>query len=190
MKDGKIKVNRGEKIKNTLRSIDKLIEKHKTSDKPLSEFIDAVIVDTVADPEERKSIGDYLKRIMVEATPDNLTALLQSISSSMSCAEQELEADKVNVMTMHRAKGLSADVVFVIGAEKQFIPGKNIGLKEGDERRLLYVSLTRARHELIITYCKKRVEQQSYTGSESGTARRELTPFLRNAPLKVEYIRF
>jgi DNA helicase-2/ATP-dependent DNA helicase PcrA len=89
---------------------------------------------------------------------------------------------------MHRAKGLSADVVFIVGAEKQFIPGKNTGIREDDERRLLYVSITRARHELVITYCNERTGNQRFTGSESksGNIKREITHFLKDIPLTVE----
>ena len=92
-------------------------------------------------------------------------------------------------MTMHKAKGLSADVVFIVGAEKQFIPGKNI-VEADDERRLFYVSLTRARHSLFITHCKERIREQRYTGSESGKTKRNLTPFLRDSFLKPEDIAF
>ncbi|HAE86170.1 MAG TPA: hypothetical protein DCG78_06670, partial [Anaerolineaceae bacterium] len=90
-----------------------------------------------------------------------------SISGTVEKIEQEQKQGKVNIMTMHRAKGLDADVVFIVGAEKQFIPGKNLGESEGNERRLFYVSITRARHSLFITYCKKRIKEQRYIGSES-----------------------
>lgn len=94
------------------------------------------------------------------------------------------------MLTMHRAKGLSADVVFIVGAEKQIIPGRNVGEKEGDERRLLYVSLTRAKHKLFITYCQKRTKKsrQAYTGSDSGKMKRDLTPFLQDTGLPVEHM--
>jgi len=106
----------------------------------------------------------------------------------MGDAEQEVKEGVVNIMTMHKAKGLNSDVVFIVGAEKQFIPGKNIGLRAEDERRLFYVSLTRARHSLFITCCRKRIDQQRYLGSESGNPKRELTPFLRDSSLRLEDI--
>lgn len=96
--------------------------------------------------------------------------------------EQELEEGKVNILTMHRVKGLTAEVVIVAAAEDQYIPGIAKGDEVGDERRLLYVSLTRARHHLFITYCDNRIAQQSHTGRDSGKVARSLTRFLADCP--------
>jgi superfamily I DNA/RNA helicase len=53
----------------------------------------------------------------------------------------------VTIMTMHGAKGLSADVVIVLQVEDELIPGEVLEQRDEDEaRRLLYVSLTRARN--------------------------------------------
>lgn len=55
--------------------------------------------------------------------------------------------------------------------------------EEGDERRLLYVSLTRARERLFVTYAQRRTGQQQHTGRDSGKQKRTLTRYLRNAPI-------
>ena len=83
---------------------------------------------------------------------------------------------------MHRAKGLTAEAVIVVATEDQYIPGVAKGEEIGDERRLLYVSLTRARHHLFITYCDKRIGEQSHTGRDSGKVARSLTRFLVDCP--------
>jgi DNA helicase-2/ATP-dependent DNA helicase PcrA len=129
-----------------------------------------------------------LTRIISETNVTSLSELFISISGTLEKIEQEQIQGKVNIMTMHKAKGLDADVVFIVGAEKQFIPGKNLGESEGDERRLFYVSITRARHSLFITYYKERIKEQSHYGSESGNSKRQLTPFLEDSFLKPEYI--
>lgn len=85
---------------------------------------------------------------------------------------------------MHKAKGLTASAVIIVAAEDEYIPGKQSGDQIGDERRLLYVSLSRARHLLVITYCVRRLGQQMRTGRTSGDPRRTLTRFLRDAPIK------
>ena len=121
---------------------------------------------------------------MIETKVNSLSGLLNTISGTMEKIEQEKTEGKVNIMTMHRAKGLDADVVFIVGAEEQFIPGRNKGKREGDERRLFYVSITRARHSLFITCCKERINEQKYLGCDSGNTKRELTPFLKNYKLK------
>ncbi|MEW6368800.1 MAG: ATP-dependent helicase [Acidobacteriota bacterium] len=97
--------------------------------------------------------------------------------------EQELEPGKINILTMHRAKGLTAKAVIVVAAEDEYLPGRAQGDAVDDERRLLYVSLTRAKHHLFVTYCDLRTGRQRYTGRTSGTATRSLTPFLRDGPV-------
>ena len=87
-------------------------------------------------------------------------------------------------MTMHKAKGLTAKAVIVMSAEDEPIPGNEVGgLRLEDERRLLYVSLSRAEHHLAITYCERRLQQQSHRGRHSGRTTRQLTHFLRDVPV-------
>jgi DNA helicase-2/ATP-dependent DNA helicase PcrA len=71
------------------------------------------------------------------------------------------EAGKVTLMTLHAAKGLEFPVVFVIGIEQNLIPHErslqdnNIRELE-EERRLLFVGMTRAQHELYLTLTRMR----------------------------------
>jgi DNA helicase-2/ATP-dependent DNA helicase PcrA len=67
--------------------------------------------------------------------------------------------DAVTVMTVHGAKGLEFDLVFVPGLEDGLFPsGRSIEEKGGveEERRLMYVAITRAKKELILSYAKSR----------------------------------
>ncbi len=68
------------------------------------------------------------------------------------------EETRVRIMTLHGAKGLEADVVVVAGVADQIIPGhlpddptEAMKLRE-EQRRLLYVSVTRAKRELVISW--------------------------------------
>lgn len=126
----------------------------------------------------RSGILDYLQRVAEASEAETLSDLLSALSASMDDKEQEIDHEKVNILTMHKAKGLTADAVFLVGAEDEYIPGNQVGEEEGDARRLLYVSLTRARHALFVTYCKRRTGRQKYTGSKSGKTRRTLSKFL------------
>ena len=78
-------------------------------------------------------------------------------------------------MTMHKAKGLDACVVFIPGAEEEIIPGDRGGTDEA--RRLFYVSLTRAKHALFVTHAVRRTGAQAYSGIPGKTHSR--TSFLR-----------
>lgn len=94
--------------------------------------------------------------------------------------------EKVNILSMHQAKGLDSDIVIIIGAEDENIPGGTFGDKLDEMRRLLYVSLTRAKKSLIITYCQKRIGNQSFGGKYPGIPNRTLTQFLKGGAIKPE----
>ena len=76
--------------------------------------------------------------------------------------------EAISLMTMHGAKGLEFDAVFIVGANEGISPYKKADTKEEleEERRMFYVAMTRAKRKLIITYTKerngKRMEQSRY----------------------------
>ena len=67
-------------------------------------------------------------------------------------------SDHLNLMTFHSAKGLEFPVVFLIGLEDHIIPHIKNQTKEGieEERRLLYVAITRAMRHLCLSMSQKR----------------------------------
>ena len=72
--------------------------------------------------------------------------------------QEENEENAISLMTMHTAKGLEFPYVFIIGAEEEILPHAN-SIESDDleeERRLAYVGITRAKHQLCITYAKMR----------------------------------
>lgn len=68
------------------------------------------------------------------------------------------EKEGVNLMTMHAAKGLEFDTVFVIEANEGSCPYKKATTDEEieEERRLFYVAMTRAKRKLVISYAKEK----------------------------------
>ena len=72
--------------------------------------------------------------------------------------EEEDDSDRVQLMTLHSAKGLEYPHVFMMGMEEDLLPHRN-SIDEGnveEERRLCYVGITRARQTLTITLARKR----------------------------------
>lgn len=65
-------------------------------------------------------------------------------------AEKKREAEGARLMTLHSSKGLEFDRVWIVGCEEGVLPSKQ-GDKE-EERRLMYVGITRAREELTLSY--------------------------------------
>ena len=70
----------------------------------------------------------------------------------------EEEVDAVKLSTLHASKGLEYPHVFLIGCEEEILPHRESMEQNGieEERRLMYVGITRAQKSLTITYCGKR----------------------------------
>jgi len=153
----------------------------------LAELLSKIAEKVIQDGEQRSEILAHVQIILESSEARTLADLVSNISISLGDKEQEIDSSSVNILTMHKAKGLTAEAVFIIGAEDEHIPGYNLGAtKEGDERRLLYVSLTRAKHALFVTYCIERIGPQRFTGRTFWQTKRNLSRFLIDAPIKPE----
>ena len=90
----------------------------------------------------------------------NLGDFLEEISLIADMTEHKPDGDAVTLMTIHSAKGLEFDVVFLIGMEENIFPHANSLLERDgieEERRLMYVGITRARDLLYLTNAKRRM---------------------------------
>jgi DNA helicase-2/ATP-dependent DNA helicase PcrA len=92
--------------------------------------------------------------------PDELTAFLAHAALEAGEHQAEAGADALQLMTVHSAKGLEFHAVFVSGLEEGLFPHEN-SLTEADgieeERRLMYVALTRARRRLYLSFAQSRL---------------------------------
>ena len=78
----------------------------------------------------------------------------------MSDQDNNVSDDAITLMTLHSAKGLEFDVVFLVGMEEGLFPHTNSLLEDGgldEERRLCYVGITRAKDILYLTNAKRRM---------------------------------
>lgn len=96
-------------------------------------------------------------------------------------AEKEDDLEKksgVTLITLHAAKGLEYPIVYLVGLEEGILPHKR-SLEEGtrdEERRLLYVGITRAQEKMTMTYCATRVKWGKEEACEASSFIRELNP--------------
>ncbi|MCH6257779.1 ATP-dependent helicase [Puniceicoccaceae bacterium K14] len=85
-----------------------------------------------------------------------LIAQITLLSSETADRSEENARESIRLTTIHQAKGLEFDIVFLIGAADTLFPTRR-SIEDGDteeERRLFYVSVTRARDELYLVYPK------------------------------------
>jgi DNA helicase-2/ATP-dependent DNA helicase PcrA len=103
--------------------------------------------------EELTALVGFAQRF--EETQDFLAQILL-LNSETSDRHVDPDTDAIKLTTVHQAKGLEYDVVFVIGLADGQFPGRR-SIEAGDveeERRLFYVAVTRARNELYLSYPK------------------------------------
>ncbi len=90
---------------------------------------------------------------------ESLASYVQNVALLTSLDDENGSDDKVNLMSVHAAKGLEFQSVFVVGLEESLFPSfMSLDSIEGEneERRLFYVAITRAEHILTLSYAKRR----------------------------------
>jgi len=96
-----------------------------------------------------------------------LVGYLQNVMLLSNADTEGDEEGKVSLMTVHCAKGLEYDTVFVAGMEKNLFPLEIDGddFEEEEERRLFYVAMTRAKRKLVLTRAEYRLKfgQRKYS---------------------------
>jgi DNA helicase-2/ATP-dependent DNA helicase PcrA len=96
-----------------------------------------------------------------EANPDGgLAGFLDQVAlvTDANPAERKAPADQITLMTMHSAKGLEFPIVFITGCEDGVLPLRRQGVTADleEERRLMYVGITRAMKQLNLSYARTR----------------------------------
>lgn len=98
------------------------------------------------------SLADFLDQVLLLQANDEETKSPNSAKESLPTSGR---AKKLKIMTVHIAKGLEFDYVFVIGLNDGTLPHQKSLTEQGgieEERRLMYVAMTRARKKLYLSY--------------------------------------
>ncbi len=114
------------------------------------------------------SVVDNLRHHLEKGPKKTIQTFLDH-SALASEKEEDLEKKQgATLITLHASKGLEFPIVFLIGLEEGFLPHTR-SIAEGtkdEERRLLYVGITRAQDSLTMTYCATRMKYGQETGCQ------------------------
>lgn len=130
--------------------------------------IETILIETVErfgylnflkeDPESFQDRKENLDELINKASEwgdeTNLQLFLEELTLKSSTDDLSANQHGVRLMTLHNAKGLEFSTVFIVGLEEDILPhinSKNSPEEVEEERRLLYVGMTRARQKLYIT---------------------------------------
>lgn len=100
---------------------------------------------------DKATLDLFVEKIILQDGQDNVEEENEE--------DEDIRRNEVTMMTLHSSKGLEFEKVYLVGMEEELIPHKKT-ITEGDdvseELRLCYVGITRAKDELVMSYCKKR----------------------------------
>ena len=107
-----------------------------------------------------KNIEENIFQYLLELSEkfSNKEEFIHEVSFLRASDTLDKRADRINLMTLHASKGLEFKCVFVVGVEDGILPfhlAKSYDERE-EEKRLLYVGMTRAQDQLFLSHCEKR----------------------------------
>ena len=126
-------------------------------------------------------INEVAEFVVMHEDEATLDAFLERVSLVSDLDDLDEKEDRVPLMTLHSAKGLEFDAVFLTGLEEEILPHSRALDEEGgmdEERRLCYVGMTRARKKLHLTLASSRMVFGSTRSSEPSTFLQDIEPDL------------
>ncbi len=117
-----------------------------------------------------KNVSDFVGWMnrKSEADDKTLIAMSQLIALLNLLESRDQETDAVSLSTLHAAKGLEYGHVFLVGVEEGILPHERSESPDQieEERRLMYVGITRAQRSLQISYCSKRKRGKEHSACD------------------------
>jgi len=142
------------------RKLSKEISHYELTERVLDESGYTQMLMNEKTPEADSKLENLKELVLSMKNYSNLQDFLENISLQTSI-DEDWNGEKINLMTMHAAKGLEFDVVFLPGWEEGLFPHQKSIDEKGhqaieEERRLAYVAITRAKKKLFISFVNNR----------------------------------
>ncbi|MFN8374518.1 MAG: UvrD-helicase domain-containing protein, partial [Anaerolineae bacterium] len=118
------------------------------------------ISESIEEIREREENVDELRNVVARDKDKPLNEFVSEIALVSEVDQLREDADAVTLMTLHAAKGLEFPIVFLTGLEDGILPhSRSVNEPEGmeEERRLMYVGVTRAEEQIFLTYAFRRM---------------------------------
>ena len=193
MKDLSFTSQLSAKVSGSIRNFVELIELYSSriaagrAGEALSEFLKEIdytawLMRSCRTDEEREQRGEAVAEVVAALTDAlrkgrTIQQFLDDAALDAEPEEEELEKKSgVTLITLHASKGLEFPVVFLVGLEEGVLPhwrSKEEGTQD-EERRLLYVGITRARQRLYLSYCSLRIKYGEQVRCDPSSFLREL----------------
>ena len=138
-----------ESLKNELGNFITLFEEHIKLKDHYAGMVDGM--DRILNIDE---FYGYFRDAVVKNPDLTLDEFLNDIS--LQSDQDQIEENAITIMSIHAAKGLEFEHLFVIGLEEEFFPLLGEGCNMEEERRLGYVAITRAKSDLTLSYVDSR----------------------------------
>ena len=160
-----LEITKNKKVNNSITKFIENFKKWKNLQDDIFELINSIISDVQflenIEEEKKENIYEFLNIVKEFNDRTGSTRLEDFLSyiSLISDVDTIDTSDKITLMTVHSAKGLEFNTVFIVGLEEGLFPHFKSLLSNEDieeERRLLYVAMTRAKENLYLTYSMRR----------------------------------
>jgi DNA helicase-2/ATP-dependent DNA helicase PcrA len=164
-----------EKIRAVFKLLDEINKDIEESTLRLADIIDKIIKKSGIEEELLKGSSEEQERLenireLVSITKkfdtmqarDAVSIFIEEVALRSDQDDDDKNKDGVRLMTIHAAKGLEFEYVFIVGLEQDLFPHIDIGNKkktleeEEEERRLFYVAITRAKKKLYLCFAEMR----------------------------------
>lgn len=175
-KEAEVQEKAGESIEALLKFIEELpanILDYQVGSSPGAKLVEIFqnigyrdyVYGTAADPtsaEKKWMVVEILGRILDSYLGrrsydiESIKSFIDAMMLRDDVSEEEENANKAQLMTLHASKGLEFPIVLLAGLEEDLLPHKNLGSDIDEERRLFYVGVTRAKQKLVMTRCQQR----------------------------------